>query len=176
MTLNNINDKVILMASSSVYNEPETTALKREDTVNSSDQEVYSQNLRTKLLTNATCPLDPLLFLILVSSNVGNFNRRQLIRKTWGTDHSIETKWKTVFLLGKNNNERVMENATVESGVYGDIVQGDYQEHFWNMSYKVAMGFEWAVKYCNFYYVLKADDDVFVNTLGLVDFLIKQRQ
>ncbi|PFX19545.1 UDP-GlcNAc:betaGal beta-1,3-N-acetylglucosaminyltransferase 6 [Stylophora pistillata] len=176
MTLNNINEKVILMASSFVYGDSESIFLQRNETVNSLDGEVYSQNpkLRTKLLTTATCPADPLLFLILVSSNVGNFDRRQLIRKTWGADHSIETRWKTVFLVGKNGNQKVMENASVESGIYGDIVQGDYQEHFWNMSFKVAMGFEWAVKHCTFYYLLKGDDDVFVNTLGMVEFLTKQ--
>ena len=66
-----------------------------------------------------------------------------------------------------------MEDVSKESQIYGDIVQADYQEHFWNMSYKVAMGFEWSVKYCTFCYLLKADDDVFVNTLGLMDFLTK---
>ncbi|KAL9985333.1 hypothetical protein ACROYT_G007723 [Oculina patagonica] len=66
-----------------------------------------------------------------------------------------------------------MEDASKESQIYGDIVQADYHEHFWNMSYKVAMGFEWSVKYCTFHYLLKADDDVFVNTLGLMDFLTK---
>ena len=35
------------------------------------------------------------------------------------------------------------------------------------------MGFEWSVNYCTFNYLLEADDDVFVNTLGLVDFLSK---
>ena len=128
---------------------------------------------RTKLLSTDICPEGSLFLLILVSTNVGNFDRRQLIRKTWGADYSIETKWKTVFLLGKNNNGKQMINATKESRIYGDIVQGDYQEHFWNMSYKVAMGFEWAVKYCRFYYLLKADDDVFVNIFGLMNFLTK---
>ena len=169
MTLNEINRKVTLLASSSVLSEPETNA------VNFLDQGFYSQHqiLRTKLRTTATCPPKSIILLILVSSNVGNFERRQLIRKTWGADHSIESKWKTVFLMGKNNIEREMENATAEARVFGDIIQSDYQEHFWNMSYKVAMGFEWAVKYCNFYFILKADDDVFVNTLGLVNFLRK---
>ena len=126
----------------------------------------------TKLLCTAVCP-NTFFLLVLVSSNVGNFARRQLIRKTWGTDFFINTRWKTVFLLGKNSNDKEMEDVSKESQIYGDIVQADYQEHFWNMSYKVAMGFEWSVKYCMFHYLLKADDDVFVNTLGLMDFLSK---
>ncbi|XP_078356681.1 beta-1,3-galactosyltransferase 5-like isoform X1 [Oculina patagonica] len=128
---------------------------------------------RTKLQSTAFCPPDSVFLLILVSTNVGNFDRRQLIRKTWGADFSISTRWKTVFLLGKNSNDKEMEDASKESQIYGDIVQADYQEHFWNMSYKVVMGFEWSVKFCTFDYLLKADDDVFVNTLGLMDFLTK---
>ncbi|KAJ7394138.1 hypothetical protein OS493_003816 [Desmophyllum pertusum] len=127
---------------------------------------------RTKLLSTAICP-NSLFLLILVSTNVGNVDRRHLIRKTWGADFSIKTKWKSVFLLGKNNNDEEMRSAKKESEIYGDMVQADYHEHFWNMSYKVAMGFEWSVKYCTFNYLLKSDDDVFVNTFGLMDFLSK---
>lgn len=127
---------------------------------------------RTKLLSTVICP-NTLFLLILVSTNVGNFDRRRLIRKTWGADYSIKTKWKTVFLLGRNSNNREMKTAMRESKIYGDMVQADYHEHFWNMSYKVAMGFEWSVKYCSFSYLLKSDDDVFVNTFGMMDFLSK---
>lgn len=35
------------------------------------------------------------------------------------------------------------------------------------------MGFEWFVKYCLFSYLLKLDDDVFVNMFGFMDFLSK---
>ena len=129
---------------------------------------------RTKLSSTVICPAKTLFrLLILVSTNVGNFDCRRLIRKTWGADYSIKTKWKTVFLLGRNNNDKEMKTAMRESKIYGDMVQADYHEHFWNMSYKVAMGFEWSVKYCSFDYLLKSDDDVFVNTFGMMDFLSK---
>lgn len=68
------------------------------------------------------CLLDFLFFFILVLLNVRNFDRCWLIWKIWGIDYLIEIKWKIVFFLGKNNNERVMENVIVEFGVYGDIV------------------------------------------------------
>ena len=133
---------------------------------------VQPQIHRTKLLSTAICP-NSVFLLILVSTNVGNVDRRHLIRKTWGADYSIKTKWKTVFLLGKNSIDEEMRKAKKEAQIYGDMVQADYHEHFWNMSYKVAMGFEWSIKYCNFNYLLKSDDDVFVNTFGLMDFLSK---
>ena len=133
---------------------------------------VQHRNHRTKLLSTVLCP-NTLFLLILVSTNVGNFDRRHLIRKTWGADYSIKPRWKTVFLLGINSNEEEMNTAEKESEIYGDMVQANYHEHFWNMSYKVAMGFEWSVKYCYYSYLLKSDDDVFVNTFGMMDFLSK---
>lgn len=141
---------------------------------NATERPIVKQHIhQTKLLSTVICPTS-LYLLILVSTNVGNFDRRQLIRKTWGAQHSIDTTgWKTVFLLGKNNNKEEMETAKKESEIYGDMVHADYHEHFWNMSYKVGMGFEWSVKYCSFHYLLKSDDDVFVNTFGLMDYLSK---
>lgn len=141
---------------------------------NATERPIVKQHIhQTKLLSTVICPTS-LYLLILVSTNVGNFDRRQLIRKTWGAQHSIDTtEWKTVFLLGKNSNEQEMKTAKKESDIYGDMVHADYHEHFWNMSYKVAMGFEWSVKYCSFHYLLKSDDDVFVNTFGVMDYLSK---
>ena len=51
------------------------------------------------------------------------------------------------------------------------MIRADYYEHYRNQSLKIQMAFEWAARYCNFSYLLKADDDVFVNTKRLVDVL-----
>ena len=37
------------------------------------------------------------------------------------------------------------------------------------------MGFEWAARYCNFSFLLKADDDVFINTPAVVKLLNNAR-
>ena len=173
---NDINLNVNYLATSSPVEQSRTEAIKQSNFFGSlvNDHTTTSTPIvhRTKLLSTAICP-NSVFLLILVSTNVGNVDRRHLIRKTWGADYSIKTKWKTVFLLGKNSNDKEMNSAKKESEIYGDMVQADYHEHFWNMSYKVAMGFEWSVKYCNFKYLLKSDDDVFVNTFGLMDFLSK---
>ena len=178
--LNDINVKVTSLATTSVDDQRTANTIKQNEDFSqlipdsATRKSIVQHHIhRTKLLSTTVCPPNSVFLLILVSTNVGNFDRRQLIRKTWGADLSINTRWKTVFLLGKNSNEKEMEDVSKESQIYGDIVQADYQEHFWNMSYKIAMGFEWSVKYCMFHYLLKADDDVFVNTLGLMDFLTK---
>lgn len=58
-----------------------------------------------------------------------------------------------------------------EAQIFGDIIRGDYSETYANKVFKIQSGFEWATKYCSFEYLLKTDDDVFVNTRGLVAFL-----
>jgi len=58
---------------------------------------------KTTLLTKTVCARHyPLL--ILVSSAPANFERRYLIRQTWGADSSTIPHWKTYFLLGQTRD------------------------------------------------------------------------
>lgn len=45
---------------------------------------------------------------------------------------------------------------------FGDLVLGDFYEDFFNQSLKVEMGLEWANLYCDYEFLLKADEDVYV--------------
>jgi hypothetical protein len=54
-----------------------------------------------------------------------------------------------------------------ESDRYGDILQGDFIETYFNLSFKSIMSWQWMHKRCNLSLVqavLKVDDDVMVNT------------
>lgn len=125
---------------------------------------------RTRLLTRTKC-LEPLFLVILVSSSAEAYKNRMAIRHTWGADNALHRKWKTVFLIGEGNGVAMSDRISREAQIFGDIIQGDYAENFANKVFKIQSGFEWAAKYCSFHYVLKTDDDVFVNTRGLVSFL-----
>ena len=125
---------------------------------------------KTTLITNSVCARHyPLL--ILVSSAPANFERRYLIRQTWGGDNNIVPQWKTYFLLGQTRNQAHSDLLKKENSIYGDMIRADYYEHYWNQTLKIQMAFEWAARYCNFSYLLKADDDVFVNSKRLLDVL-----
>merc|ERR1719505_326173 len=114
-----------------------------------------TQNHTTTLITNSKCS-HKLKILILVSSNLNHTYQRQTIRTTWGNDPSLfNPRWKTVFLVGRTGNHTDMENMKREAGYYGDIVVGNFYEDFFNLSFKVEMGFEWAHLYCDFEYMLK---------------------
>ena len=125
---------------------------------------------RTRLLTRTKC-VQHLFLVILVSSSAEAYKNRMVIRHTWGADNALHRKWKTVFLIGEGNSIEVSDRILREAQIFGDIIQGDYTETFANKVFKIQSGFEWAAKYCSFEYVLKTDDDVFVNSRALIAFL-----
>lgn len=56
--------------------------------------------------------------------------------------------------------------------MYDDIVQGSFLDAYRNMTYKHVMALKWFTYHCpEAKYILKADDDVFVNTPTLYDIL-----
>lgn len=126
---------------------------------------------RTRLLTRTKCE-QRFFLVILVASSAEAYQNRMVIRHTWGTDNALHRKWKTVFLIGEGQDVGISDRILREAQIFGDIIQGDYKETFANKVFKIQSGFEWAAKYCSsFQYLLKTDDDVFVNTRGLIDFL-----
>ena len=125
---------------------------------------------RTYLKTRTRCPQKfPLLILVL--SSPLNFQQRRVIRQTWGTDYAMDKTWKTMFLLGQAKHPMEAKYLIEEAIIYGDLIQGLQTDSYSNLTLKTEMGLEWAVKYCDFDFLLKTDDDVFVNTYKLVDYL-----
>ncbi|XP_078367900.1 beta-1,3-galactosyltransferase 1-like [Oculina patagonica] len=127
---------------------------------------------KTTLITRTTCVRNYFL-LILVSSAPANFERRHFIRQTWGADNNTAPQWKTYFLLGQSRNQTLSGLLQTENNNFGDMIRADYYEHYWNQSLKMQMGLEWAARYCNFSFLIKADDDVLVDTKSLINFLRK---
>lgn len=102
------------------------------------------------------------LLLIIVTSNPVNHENRMLIRNSWGKNVAAT---RTVFMFGESENATITKRIEHESKQYGDIVQGTFIDAYRNMTYKHVMGLKWAAHHCsNAKYVLKADDDVVVNS------------
>ncbi|XP_029188128.2 beta-1,3-galactosyltransferase 5-like [Acropora millepora] len=134
------------------------------------NQEIVSVQHKSSLTTRTACQQHYFL-LILVASAPAYFDRRRDIRQTWASDSSLNPRWKTIFMLGQTRNSNHSKQLLREEAYYGDLIRADYFEDYWNQTLKIEMGFEWAAKYCNFTFLLKADDDVFVNTLALLSLL-----
>lgn len=102
--------------------------------------------------------------MVVVCCAPGNYEQRKTIRETWGSvvhsDHSV----RLVFLMGRTLDVKFSEQISKESHKYRDIVQEDFLDSYKNLSIKSTAMLKWAYNYCQkAKYLLKADDDMFIN-------------
>lgn len=76
-----------------------------------------------------------------------------------------------MFLLGQTRNPKLDDLLQEEVNIYNDIVFGEFIDSYRNLTRKMVLGIEWAAKNCQAKYVMKADEDSFVNILELVQWL-----
>ncbi|XP_056615323.1 UDP-GlcNAc:betaGal beta-1,3-N-acetylglucosaminyltransferase 7-like isoform X1 [Triplophysa dalaica] len=115
--------------------------------------------------------------LMVIKSVITQYDRREVIRQTWGKEQVIEGKIiKTLFLLGTSCNEEERANhqklLEYEDHIYGDIIQWDFMDSFFNLTLKEIHFLKWFSTYCgNTRYIFKGDDDVFVNVPNILEYL-----
>lgn len=114
--------------------------------------------------------------LFAIKSIPGNFERRQAVRETWGREgiHQSGVRVHTVFLLGSSmlDDPDLDPLLSFEARHYGDVLQWDFHESLLNLTLKMNAFLQWTLKYCpHVSYVFSGDDDVFVNSPALVDYL-----
>ncbi|XP_025900773.1 beta-1,3-galactosyltransferase 5-like [Nothoprocta perdicaria] len=127
----------------------------------------------TLLLTEAgpRCARGQVL-LILVTSAAGNAEARRAIRRTWAAQEGRPAHpWQAVFLVGQAAEAAVAWAVQREQQEFGDVLVGSYQDTYRNLTLKVMHGLKWACEQCRPRYILKTDDDCFVNTDRLPAFL-----
>ena len=124
------------------------------------------------------------VFLVVyVHSSADHFQRRDVIRRTWGNVAQYDgVDVRRVFVLGRPssaaspNATRLQRRIVAESTEHGDIVQEDFVDSYANMTYKAVAGLHWVSQHCRrARFVLKTDDDVFVNMFTLVELLSDAR-
>uniref|UniRef100_A0A668UEP6 Hexosyltransferase n=1 Tax=Oreochromis aureus TaxID=47969 RepID=A0A668UEP6_OREAU len=116
---------------------------------------------------------EPPLLLFAIKTTPDNFNNRQAIRQTWDNGGAYVRR---VFLLGKQNTKEpgvdVSELLKLESNFYGDILQWDFEDTFFNLTLKDVLFWSWFSHSCKqTHFVFKGDDDIFVNTPKLITYL-----
>ncbi|KAM9400159.1 N-acetyllactosaminide beta-1,3-N-acetylglucosaminyltransferase 3-like isoform 3-T3 [Salvelinus alpinus] len=127
--------------------------------------------------SNHDLEASPILLLLAIKSHPANSDRRAAIRATWGE----EREWRgqgvrRVFLLGLGR-ERGEEGGDPEVGEeserYGDILQWGFRESFYNVTLKEVLFWNWFHQECSttVLYILKGDDDVYVDVERVVGFL-----
>lgn len=132
--------------------------------------------------------------VILIHSAPSNFARRATIRETWGyhgitklllryrqvlinyPTRPLDPRSLLLFIVGAVNSTDVEQKLATESMVHDDILQGSFVDSYQNMTYKHAAVLKWFVYNCpDASFLLKADDDVFINTPFLYTYLGKPR-
>nr|XP_004649639.1 beta-1,3-galactosyltransferase 4 [Jaculus jaculus] len=118
---------------------------------------------------------DAPFLLILVCSAPEHLHQRDAIRASWGGLREVHgLRVRTLFLLGEAGGPHAAHLAA-ESAAQGDIVQAAFQDTYRNLTLKTLSGLNWAHRHCpGARYVLKTDDDVFVNVLELVPELMRR--
>ncbi|KAM9461058.1 UDP-GlcNAc:betaGal beta-1,3-N-acetylglucosaminyltransferase 7 [Clarias gariepinus] len=115
--------------------------------------------------------------LIAIKSIVSQHDRREVIRQTWGKEQVIDgKKIKLLFLLGTSSNEVEKANhqklLEYEDYIYGDILQWDFMDTFFNLTLKETHFLKWFSTYCrDVRYIFKGDDDVFVSVTNILEYL-----
>ena len=115
--------------------------------------------------------------VILVNSAPGNFGRRNIIRQTW-KNHLIDLQEEDAmgiagfaFVLGLTDDNETQSKIEDEAKTFGDIIQIGMVDFYRNLSLKVAGLFNWLYKFCaKVDFVVKVDDDVYVNVHNVIQF------
>jgi len=131
---------------------------------------LISPEEETSLLTSSVCSQSSPYLLVIVCSAVQNFEARYSIRNSWASDQSTLNNVKVVFLVGQRINETLQDKLNFESEEYGDIIQESFIDSYANLSVKSLMLLKWFTRNCdNTQYLLKTDDDMYINLVKLYD-------
>lgn len=119
--------------------------------------------------------------IIILTTRPGAFYNRAAIRNSWGRQDSLINKflleknnffnYKTIFIVGRDRDSKVEQLVEEEYKYYGDILRLDYTDKYENLTNKTILSLEWLAMNCPSTYVLKTDDDCFVNLIPLITWL-----
>ncbi|XP_072244773.1 N-acetyllactosaminide beta-1,3-N-acetylglucosaminyltransferase 3-like [Leuresthes tenuis] len=118
------------------------------------------------------------VFLLLaIKSSPMNYERREVLRKTWAKERLSNGVWiRRIFISGTSGDgfqkERLNKLLALEQREFGDILQWDFSDTFYNLTLKQILFLEWMERNCpKVHFLLNGDDDVFANTDNMVLYL-----
>ncbi|XP_059614035.1 beta-1,3-galactosyltransferase 5-like [Phlebotomus argentipes] len=121
------------------------------------------------------CPAmgESIRLLILVTSAPTHYDARMAIRHTWG-HYGMRRDTAVAFFLGATSDPGTEEQLASENALFGDLIQGRFVDSYNNLTLKTISILEWVDTYCpQAAFVLKTDDDMFINVPKLMQFMDK---
>ncbi|XP_059612799.1 beta-1,3-galactosyltransferase 5-like [Phlebotomus argentipes] len=114
---------------------------------------------------------DLMRVLILITSAPYHTTERQAIRESWGVV-AEQPDVVLAFVIGAVQNETLEVALRHENSVHGDLIRGNFVDSYKNLTLKTLSMLEWTLTFCpSTPYLLKTDDDMFVNTKRVMQFL-----
>lgn len=111
--------------------------------------------------------------IVVVCSAVDHVKQREAIRNSWAKRSKMPAGARVVFFLGRSKNDTHQAEIKEESLAHGDVLQENFLDSYSNLTVKSLMLLKWFSNSCDRVpYVLKTDDDVFVNVKNLLDLVV----
>lgn len=127
---------------------------------------IMSYNLREQDLS-IVFNKEQFKLIVLILSAPGNSDQRTAIRQTWASDFDDSSQY--VFAIGKNNIDASTHIAlNEEQSANGDILLLPVHESYGSLTKKLLAGIMHLTNLYTFQYLLKVDDDSFVNVKKLM--------
>ncbi|KAF0307038.1 Beta-1,3-galactosyltransferase 5 [Amphibalanus amphitrite] len=120
------------------------------------------------------CPSggDGIRLVMMVQSRPSNTAVRRTLRRTWARPGIQRKDVVLAFLVARTNDSAVQKSIEKEADVFADIVQANFVDHYNNLTLKSLATLEWFDTFCpRAKFLLKADDDLFVNMDNLMTFI-----
>lgn len=120
----------------------------------------------------------PVFLLLVVKSSPSNYERRELVRRTWGRERKVQgVQLRRLFLVGTASHPleapKVNRLLAIEARVHRDILQWDFHDTFFNLTLKQVLFLQWQETRCpNASFLLNGDDDVFAHTDNMISYLM----
>lgn len=112
-----------------------------------------------------------LKLLVAITSAPQHTDARMAVRQTWG-HYGLRKDVAIMFMVGATSKPDIEAGIVSEAEIYGDIVQGRFVDSYDNLTLKTVSILEWVDNYCSrARFVLKTDDDMFINMLKLLEFI-----
>ncbi|XP_051953111.1 UDP-GlcNAc:betaGal beta-1,3-N-acetylglucosaminyltransferase 9-like [Xyrauchen texanus] len=116
--------------------------------------------------------------LIAIKSVAMDFDKRQVVRRTWGQEGVFQkgVNVRRVFLLGVPQNQTALplwdKLLAYESQTYHDILLWDFEDTFFNLTLKEIHFLQWVNVSCSkAKFIFKGDADVYVNVDNILEML-----
>ncbi|KAK3605449.1 hypothetical protein CHS0354_001417 [Potamilus streckersoni] len=145
-------------------------------------EDCFSHNFKYVIDNDVTCKLynnsQEIDLIIFIFTTHQRQQERNAIRQTWLKYTNKNTgNVRYSFLLGEVPDENVRNLVEMENKIHSDIIKEDFVDTYRNLTYKTMMAFKYSITKCSHAkYVLKTDDDMWVNIPGLLKVIQREKK